>query len=463
MNAQFAADYNAQLRAGKEPSDALEIATEKRAVAQAQINSSARETLFNLENQAGAAAAVTGAQQIQAQGAETYNKLVHDGVDATIAEGVAAQQVANARAKASAAVLNQVHSVEQQTEMLIAQANGNEAQVAAAQAYDNAIRSGASNTAAAALSAATLTERLTAAAIQADKISLDAQVAAEKAAVANGASAFTLENNAFGNFGGATDKTGASSTAGDPRFTNMLIQQAQTERLGVDGLVNNSFGGGLGSALSAVEGAPNTYGADPTLAAIDAQHGYDLTKILGPQTSNVDNKITAADNIVQLQNAQTSDKGAQVSNPQSEMAWLNTLPETIARDQKIVSLQQSIDGLKNATNANTSALTASLNPLYSQGHGALAIGYYKAANGLDGVAQGGTPGVDSVPIHIMAMPGEPIKVGAAATAANSNNPAPTTQIVNNNNFVFNGTSTSNARRSQRQFAQGFGQIAAAGG
>jgi hypothetical protein len=168
--------------------------------------------------------------------------------------------------------------------------------------------------------------------------------------------------------------------------------------------------------------------------------------------------IGTVSNLYDLKNSQTSDKGLQISNLQSEMAWLNTLPETIARDQQITSLQQSIDQLKGAVNANTAA---TLNPLYSQGHGALAIGYYHAANGLDGVAQGGTPGVDSVPIHIMAMPGEPIKVGAAAIAANNNTPQPAQPSVVVQNFDFSGTNTNNARRSRRQFAQGFGQTAAA--
>jgi hypothetical protein len=59
--------------------------------------------------------------------------------------------------------------------------------------------------------------------------------------------------------------------------------------------------------------------------------------------------------------------------------------------------------LRKAADANTAAAVATLNPLYTQGHDALAIEHYHAANGLDGAAQGGSPGVDSVPIHIMAI------------------------------------------------------------
>lgn len=254
-----------------------------------------------------------------------------------------------------------------------------------------------------------------------------------------------------------------TSESGDPRLNQMLRNQAQQESLGISGLVENAFAGGnLTAALNAAKNAPNTYGADPILTASWAQHGYDLTKILGPQRSNIDDKITAVDNLTQLQNAQTTDKNTQVANLQAEMDWLQTLPETISRDQKIVSLQQSIDQLKNATDANTAATQATLNPLYSQGHGALAIGYYKAASGLDLVAQGPTS-EDQIPFHAMINGVERVLIQTPAQqAANNNRPAASVAPVTIvQNFDMRGVSTNNARRSQRQFAQGFGQIAAA--
>jgi hypothetical protein len=160
-------------------------------------------------------------------------------------------------------------------------------------------------------------------------------------------------------------------------------------------------------------------------------------------------------NLYDLKNSQTSDKGMQISNLQSEMAWLNTLPETIARDQQITSLQQSIDQLKGAVNANTAA---TLNPLYSQGHGALAIGYYHAANGFDGVAQGPTSG-DQVPFHAMVNGGERIQITPAGQSGTkqSGGGAP---VVNNVFNIGSGT-TNNSRRSARQVAQGYAQSIAA--
>src|SRR5258708_2203162 len=117
MAAQYSADYAEAMDQGKTATEATALAASHLENAQAQVNAAAKETLWNLQNQAAAAGAVTGAQQIQAQGQATYNALLRQGVDATIAEATAAQQTSNARAKATAAVMNQVHSLEQSTEL----------------------------------------------------------------------------------------------------------------------------------------------------------------------------------------------------------------------------------------------------------------------------------------------------------------------------------------------------------
>jgi hypothetical protein len=166
--------------------------------------------------------------------------------------------------------------------------------------------------------------------------------------------------------------------------------------------------------------------------------------------------VSTAGTLVGLQNSQTTDKGAQLTNDQQFLAWLQTQPTTLANLQAIATLTSSMQSLTGATNANTAA---TLNPLYSQGHGALAIGYYHAASGLDMVASGPTSG-DQVPFHAMVNGGERIQIGPATVAANNNSASvrPTTTIVQN--FDFRGAK-SNSRRSSRQYAQGFGQTAAA--
>jgi hypothetical protein len=68
----------------------------------------------------------------------------------------------------------------------------------------------------------------------------------------------------------------------------------------------------------------------------------------------------------------------------------------------------------------------------------------------------------SVPVRVMATPGERVTFTPPGQSVNDNSSRrssqPTTIVQN---FDFSGVSTNNARRSRRQFAQGFGQIAAA--
>jgi hypothetical protein len=101
---------------------------------------------------------------------------------------------------------------------------------------------------------------------------------------------------------------------------------------------------------------------------------------------------------------------------------------------------------------------SALNPLYSQGHGALAIGYYHAASGLDVVAQGPSFG-DQIPFRAMVNGGERIQITPPGQSSNDNRSSSAPVVVQN--FDLRGVSTNNRRRSVRQFTQGFGQTAAA--
>ena len=121
-----------------------------------QANQAAMQSCKALQLQLQAASAITGEQQIKVQYEQTYNKLLGEGVDKTLAQAVAMKEMEVSVAKASASVMKQVKSLNDSTEMIIAQKNGTEATTAAAIAYRNAIESGANETSAAALSAATL-------------------------------------------------------------------------------------------------------------------------------------------------------------------------------------------------------------------------------------------------------------------------------------------------------------------
>jgi hypothetical protein len=122
----------------------------------------------------------------------------------------------------------------------------------------------------------------------------------------------------------------------------------------------------------------------------------------------------------------------------------------------IRGLERSIEELRNAVEENTEALNkVTLNPLYN-GRDALRVGYMGAANGLDMMVKGGIPGVDSVPINIMAQQGERVQVTPASQVSNDNSKS--TTVIMNNYF---GGSGSSARRSERSMIQTYAQQLAA--
>lgn len=438
------------------------------------VGQSVALTLQHMQNQLPVAEAWTNSGRMLAQQQATYNDLIDQGKTSEEAAAVAAQQYALSKAAAVANAQKLVQASQDNLDLVNAQATGQEANVRAAISYRDAIQAGATATQAAAIWSNTLQANLQQAAIAASKIEIQsAQDLNSKISGAVYDSAGNLVGINNGTGGGSpstggrpsyfnTDGKQYTSVGGDPRLDQFLRTQAKQENLGISGLVNTAYSGGdLVAALNAVKNAPNTYGADPVMAASLAAHGYDLNAILGPQRSTIDDKISQMDTLVQLQNAKTNNKDEQVANLKAEMDWLQALPETISRDQKIVSLQQSIDQLKNATDANTAATAATLNPLYSQGHGALPqIGYFHAASGLDVIAQGPTVG-DQVPFKAMVNGGERIRIETPAQQAENDNRQSSQTVTNN--FVFNDTKTSSDRRVRRQLAQGFGQIVAASG
>ena len=80
--------------------------------------------------------------------------------------------------------------------------------------------------------------------------------------------------------------------------------------------------------------------------------------------------------------------------------------------------------------------------------------------GLDLMAQGPTSG-DQVPFHAMINGGERVTIQTPAQQQRAGTNDNSRSVVVNNSFDMRGVSTSNSRRSMRQFAQGFGQATAA--
>jgi hypothetical protein len=332
------------------------------------------------------------------------------------------------QAKATASVERQVQSLNDSTTMIKAQQNGTEATAAAGIAYKNAIATGASDTAASALSAATLANYAAKAAASTQQMAAASQQAAQAFETASRATITAQggqDNAAFGGGQGHMDPQFGAVVGTPGSFVSTIHRTVAPPSS--DQMINLSLGyGGLDAAIA-------TAGQYEDLGSIK--------------------------NLYDLKNAQTTDVGSQASNLRAEIALLNTLPETIARDQQIVTLTQSINQLTTATNASTAATAATLNPLYTQGAGALAIGYYHAATGLDGIV-GGSGGTDSQAFHAMLTPGERVTVTPPGQSSPQQSGSAGQPVVNNVFNIGTGT-TNNARRNARQVAQGYAQSIAA--
>jgi len=181
MAATEKAKYNELITAGVSEENATARAAKERSIAEAQINTQAKQQLISLEEQYQLETATNGAEKMRIQSEITLNKLLRDGVDAITAQKIAAQEMENAQRAANKSVEDQTRSLNQQTALAEARLRGDEAEVAAAQAYANAIRQGADSTAAAALSAATLRSYMQKAAEDAERMAEAEERAASSA------------------------------------------------------------------------------------------------------------------------------------------------------------------------------------------------------------------------------------------------------------------------------------------
>ncbi len=462
MAAQYAADYKNAMEGGKTATEATEIAAARHKDAQAQINAQAKETLFTLQNQLEVSRASTGVEQIQAQHRATYNKLVHDGVAPALASAVAAAEEADSRAKATAAVEKQAESIRDSTRMIYAQIDGNEAQVAAAIAYKNAIQSGADSTAAAAASSATLANYMAKAALAAHQMA-QAQANAEQQSY--------LKANGFDSNGIVTPESVAALGSGGSEFSPsvmngvslttesgnrtanaILRMQALDQSTGTQGAAERAFSsGGLAAAIKAVVDAPNMSGIDPAIAAAAAKGGYDLNTIFGTPQSAVGSKISAYDSLVQLQNSQTKDPLEQASNLKAELAWLQTLPSSIAQQQKIADLTNSIDQLTKSTDGLNSTNQEALSPYYTQDPRTSHIGFRSQGMAMGGevLIPGGYSANDNMTVTVPVASGELLSVRRPGQGSGGSQPI----NITNNIHVGDGANVDQFKRTVFQATQ----------
>lgn len=310
------------------------------------VSSSTAQILANLEAQSAVASAVTGQDQIDAQYNATIVQLLMQGKDAREAALIASQQMANAEDAVDASIQRQVIALNQQTELIAARQNGDEASVAAAQAYANAMERGASATEAAALSSATLANYSERAAVAAEQ-----QAAQEERSAAAAAASAAQKKEEY------KLKNSLNEVQYDLAVqTNNWGNGSEGFNAGPVNLNELNPGGGLGSNIP---GYGSGFGYDNTTAGYQAV--ADRAKSNGESLQEALNEVTSV-----------RDKFGAAGYVYRSMA--NNAAQPV-----IDSLNQQIAALTQATKDNTDAtknLSTGLDSIYSGGHSALAIGYY---------------------------------------------------------------------------------------
>jgi hypothetical protein len=330
----------------------------------------------------------------------------------------------------------QVDSLKDQNDLLKARQNGTEATVSAAIAYKNAIAAGANETEAAAIQALTLKNNMLQAADAAQQIS-SAQLGAGMHIVG---AAMTMAP-------GVPDENSGSYLNPTPGGASFF---SEPSTMGQGGSSRSEF-----FIPARAQTNMQAWWTDPELI------GGIFKGIKGPDLDELRRQDEArrnAERSGQIQYLSGGTREEKISAMEMEIAELGLgLAENPGNFWQIKSLERELEKLRNSVDENTEALNkVTLNPLYN-GRDALRVGYMGAASGLDMMVKGGIPGVDSVPIHIMAQQGERVQVTRPGESAATNDNSKTV-VVNNTISVVETKTTS--RRNSRQLGQKYGQLMA---
>ncbi len=425
IEAQAEATYNQLVRQGVSEKKAQAIAEQQRANAIAQVNAGAQQQLLNLQNQHAVVAAVTGAEQMRAQEIATINSLLQQGVSLENATAVAAQQRSNAEAQVNAQIQQQVYKLNEATDLIHAKmADGlsgiigqNEILVRTQQAYNDAIRQGASEMDALALKTATFNNLLAQRnqQIQAEQSqggTVPGSVADQDRLYAEAEARRKAEDVRMSGVEAELQELTAAAKAGSALAQAFISQMPTT-----GALVRNRFLPDIvQQAQQEVKIAQANAPAQQQLVSL--QNQYRLGAAATPQEkAQIQAQITYEDLIRQ---------GVQ-----------SNLAHQIANQE----LANAMQDLAKSVDANTTALQDQLDPIYSEGRAALRIGYY-------GEGSGGT---------MRTVTG----TGYANAPANENAQAGGNLIVINNNFP--AGAVMGDRRTQSQAANAYGRAIAATG
>jgi hypothetical protein len=353
--------------------------------------------LQSLQGQLNVASQLTGAGQMKAQAEATYVQLLQQGVAADEAALIEAKQLELSKENATANVLKQVDALKDQDAMIKANLAGTEATVGAAIAYKNAIAAGADETAAAALQAATLKNSLLQAASSAGSFARSASSGASALGLTREGSDEDLIKNIADHE--ALLKSQAGTFGWNPggffqgplAIDNSSRQQGTAQ--GISDAVNKALagGGGIDAAISALK---NTKGA-PALM------GGGLFGTVAPVDVDYSALFSQADALYSIKNGMTTNKSVQAANLRDELAFVQSTPETVARDQKILDLTSAINNLTNSTDDLNSTNQELLSPYYNEDPRTSHIGFRS-----QGMASGGwvdVPGSPSANDNMLAM------------------------------------------------------------
>jgi hypothetical protein len=427
------------------------------------------QTLNNLNLQLAVAQQITASGRMQAQAQATYSALVNQGVDASEAQSIASKEFEVSQANATSSVLKQVDALKDQTKMVAAARSGTEAQTAASIAYKNAINSGADSTAAAALKAATLANYMAQSGQSAQSLAgwLDSMAASLDKFNSTGyslASALSAAKSTISWQQGQSmaEQENAQFAGNGSQFTPEVMPAGPLSFV-ADPNLNVSYRNGgkgrtidIGATAMAVQKALAAANDPNAVASSYVSSGNYLGAIRAIeklQGNNAD-RVSQVDALTQIMNGMTSDKGAQITNLQSELAWLNTLPETIARDQKINDLTQSIQQLKDSTDSLNSTNRELLSPYYSQDPRTSKIGFRTQgmATGGEVTVPGGYSAHDNMVAQIPVASGEIINVRRPGQSAGGSTTNQTTTI-NQTFIVAHGTDVNSFGRTAYQETQ----------
>lgn len=341
------------------------------------------KVLINLEGAREVAAAVTGAEQLRAQEVARTVQLYLEGKTIIEASAIASAERAVSEAAINAQVENQVHALEQSTELIKARQKGTEATVKAEQAYENAIRAGADASVANDLRLATLAnerarlnERIAAAAERTAQAAAEAQRRWEAAARALKFIPFYLLDTL-----GLMDKLFDSKQGGKSQFNPEGYKSTSTtfDMGSYADQINRllSTGKSTGDAFNQLLSGGLTKSPDIS-GGINSGKTGSSSSLGGPLGLDTE-KLAALDRLIA-----TMSEDQQKIAIASEIRALQSMGGSLERDEAIKRLTDSLAQLTDATKDNTSAtaaMTDVLSPFYSSDPRRTHLGFRAFAGG----------------------------------------------------------------------------------